>query len=111
MPFDLSSIDWAFVGIQLIGFVAMGLGIGSFQAKRRTTILAVQIVGSLLWCLQFFLLNSPAGLANNAIGILRNTVYSQKEKHAWVNSRLVPAFFILLVLAAIVLLNVGENKT
>ena len=30
------SITWADVGIQAIGFVAMALGILSFQAKSRT---------------------------------------------------------------------------
>ena len=100
MPFDFSAIDWGFWGIQLIGFVAMGLGIGSFQAKRRTTILTIQISGSVLWCLQFFLLNSPAGLINNALGIVRNTVYAQKERWAWVRSAVVPAVFMLLFVGA-----------
>ncbi|MBQ8350421.1 MAG: YgjV family protein [Clostridia bacterium] len=100
MPFDLSTIDWGFVGIQLIGFVAMGLGIGSFQAKRRTTILTIQISASVLWCLQFFLLNSPAGLINNVLGIARNTVYSQKERWVWVRSIFVPIGFMAAFVAA-----------
>lgn len=100
MPFDLSSIDWAFIGIQLIGFVAMGLGIGSYQAKRRTTILTIQMTASVLWCLQFFLLSSPAGLINNALGIVRNTVYTQKERWAWVRSIAVPIVFCVVAIAA-----------
>lgn len=100
MPFDLSTLDWGFIGIQLIGFVAMGMNIFSFQAKRRNTILLIQIAGSILWCLQFSLLASTAGLINNLLGIARNTVYSQKERWAWVSSRAVPCTFILLVIAA-----------
>lgn len=100
MPFDFSTIDFGFIGIQLIGFVAMGLGIFSYQAKRRSTILTIQISASALWCLQFFLLSSWAGLMNNAIGMARNAVYAQKERLSWVRSKAVPFVFILLVIAA-----------
>ena len=99
MPFDLSTLDWGFIGIQLIGFVAMGMNIFSFQAKRRNTILTIQIAGRILWSLQFFLLNSPAGLANNILGLTRNVCYTQKEKYAWARSRILPAVFVVLFAA------------
>ena len=97
---NLSSVQWWAVGIQLIGFIAMGLGIGSYQAKHRTTILIIQSTAGVLWGLQFFLLASPAGLINNVIALARNVLYAQKEKHAWARSLLLPACFILLVIAA-----------
>lgn len=100
MPFDLSALDLGAIGIQLIGFVAMGLGIGSYQAKRRSSILTIQIFSSALWCLQFALLAGWAGLINNALGLVRNAVYTQKERWGWVRTPLAPLVFILLVIAA-----------
>lgn len=100
MPFDFSALDFGFIGIQLIGFVAMGLGIGSYQARRRSTILTIQISASALWCLQFFLLSSWAGLINNALGMVRNAIYTQKGRWAWVRTPFAPLAFIVLVIAA-----------
>ena len=102
MPLDFSAIPWDAVGIQLIGFAAMALAFASYQAKKRTTILTVQILSSTLWALQFFLLGAAAGLANNLIAIVRNAIFAQQEKHAWARARLLPAIFILLYVAAAV---------
>ncbi len=87
------------VFVQLLGFGAMALGIGSYQAKTRRGILFMQLAAAVLWSTQFFFLKSYTGAALNIVSIVRNLVYMQKEKHAWARSKYVPiitaAAFIL----------------
>lgn len=77
--------------VQILGFAAMGLGIGSFQLKTRKGILFMQLVASLLWTTHFFLLGKFTGAALNGVAILRNAVYMQKDRFSWVRSAAVPA--------------------
>ena len=85
--------------VQLLGFGAMALGICSYQAKTRRGILLMQLSAAALWTSQFFFLGKYTGTALNLVLIVRNLVYMQKDKHAWVRSKYVPiitaAAFIL----------------
>lgn len=89
--------------IQLIGFAAMTLGILSYQAKRRNTILLMQMLGSILWSIQFYGLGAYTGMALNAVVILRNTLYAQRGKRAWAECPLLPACIMAAFLLAGVL--------
>ncbi len=88
------SITWADVGIQAIGFVAMALGILSFQAKSRTGILLMQMTAGLIWMTQFLLLGAYTGAFLNVVGAVRNLIYSRKEKVKFLNSPAVPALIM-----------------
>lgn len=99
MAIDLNlSIPWIDIGIQAIGFVAMAVGILSYQAKKRNSILFLQIISSSIWAIQFILLGAYTGAFMNLIGVARNIIYSKKDKISAFNSSLVPiiisAFFI-----------------
>lgn len=98
MPFDFSSPFQIFV--QCVGFAAMAFGIGSYQAKRRGSIIFIQVVGSLLWSAQFLLLGKWTGAILNVLAILRGLCYLKKDK--WnVGMRLwMPILFSLAFLAA-----------
>jgi hypothetical protein len=91
MPFDFSTPFAIFV--QCIGFVAMAFGIGSYQAKKRSTIILIQTAGCLLWATQFILLGQWTGAILNLISILRGVIYAEKEKLAWARTLWVPGFF------------------
>ena len=91
MPFDFSTPFAIFV--QCIGFLAMGIGICSYQAKRRTAILLIQATASLLWSAQFLLLGQWTGAILNILAILRGLVYAKKDQWAWVRSVAVPVGF------------------
>jgi len=87
------------VTAQVVGIMAMGLNIFSFQSKRRNSILIVQLLGSVLWTTHFLLLASPTGAAMNIVAIIRNFLYSQKGKRKWASSPILPAIIIALFIA------------
>lgn len=75
-----NSLAWD-VFVQCVGFAAAGLGIFSFQAKKRRTILLMGAVASMLWMIQFALL--PAGKAGailNIIFAIRTFVFTYRDK-------------------------------
>lgn len=86
--------------VQAVGIIAMIFCIGAFQAKKRNTILLLQMIGMGMWALHFILLGEPAGAAMNGLAVLRAVVYVQREKHEWANSKLVPAAFVVLFIGA-----------
>ena len=98
MPFDFSSPFQIFV--QCVGFAAMAFGIGSYQAKRRSTIILIQTAGCLLWATQFILLGKWTGAILNLISILRGVIYAKKEDLAWAKTLWVPTFFAAVYAAA-----------
>lgn len=86
----LNGISLEDILIQLIGFAAMLLVIISYQAKKRTIILLIQILSSTLWAIQFLLLGGITGAALNILAIIRALIYMQKDKYAWTNSLWLP---------------------
>lgn len=95
--FDFANMTAADVGIQLIGFAAMALGILSYQPKRRVTIILMQTLASVLWTTQFLLLHSIAGAILNGISILRGILYALKDRvpalrRFWLPAVMIAAF-------------------
>ena len=86
--------------IQAIGFVAMAIGILSFQRKKRASIIAFQMTASTLWSLQFLLLGGYTGAIQNALNIARGFVLVQKRKHKWADSYVTLAVIILCFAAS-----------
>ena len=86
--------------VQAIGFVAMALGISSFQRKERNSILTFQMSASVLWMIQFILLGGYTGAMQNAIAIFRAFFYSKKDKWKFVSSYATPALFIAAFVCA-----------
>lgn len=76
------------VTVQIIGFIAMSFGIYSFQLKRRSSIIIAQSVSSVIWTLQLSLLGAYTGAAQNAISVFRGILLANKDKRAWISSRI-----------------------
>lgn len=82
--FDLfHDLTWAGAGVQLLGFVAMGAGVMSFQARRRVAIIALQVAASALWTTQFALLGGTLGALMNGLCILRGAAFASGERWRW----------------------------
>lgn len=60
---------------QTIGFVAMTLGVMSFQAKSSGRILVWQVLANSFWCIHYFLLNAYTGAWLNMLALVRNGTY------------------------------------
>ena len=65
---------------QIIGFVAMGIAIVSFQQKSQRGIILFQLFSSLLWVINFILLGGIVGALLNGVGVFSSLVFGNKEK-------------------------------
>lgn len=65
---------------QIIGFVAMGIAIVSFQQKSQRGIILLQMFSSFLWVINFVLLGGIAGALLNSVGVFRSLVFGNKQK-------------------------------
>ena len=65
---------------QAIGIFAMAFNIWSYQQKQQRYIIALQLLGSLLFSIHFFMLGAYMGGLLNAVGILRAIVFLYKDK-------------------------------
>lgn len=85
---QFSDTTYGVILIQAIGFVAMTFGCLSFQCKKRSSIILVQSLASVIWTLQLSLLGAYTGAAQNAITVFRGILLANKDKHAWISSRI-----------------------
>lgn len=65
---------------QSIGILAMAFNILSYQQKQQKRVIAFQLVGGLLFSVNFFLLGAMVGAILNVVAAVRAVVFLQKEK-------------------------------
>ena len=65
---------------QAVGIVAMVFNILSYQGKRQSTIIALQLVGGALFAVNFFMLNALTGAILNLIAVARAVIFLYKDK-------------------------------
>lgn len=65
---------------QIIGIVAMLFNIFSYQGKRQSTVIAMQLCGAALFAVNFLMLGSVIGGVLNIIGVVRAMVFYFKDK-------------------------------
>ena len=85
--------DWI---IQLIGFVAVALFIASYQIKSNRWLFLLQLLGSLLFCIQFFTLGALSGCLSLVVNILRNALMMKYNDWKWVRKKWCPLIIVLL---------------
>lgn len=86
-----------------IGALALLVLIYSYQGKNRENILIRQLWSSVFFLFHFALLSAWTGVLMNAIVVVRNFVFAQKEKRAWAKSLAWVFFFIALSVGALFL--------
>ena len=87
--------------IQGIGFIAVAAFILSYQIKSNRWPFLLQLIGSALFCLQFFLLDAFSGCLSLAVNILRNALMMKYNDWKWVRRKGCPV--IIAVLFTIIL--------
>ena len=60
---------------QLIGFVASGLLLFSFQQRTHKRIVAMQAFSGFLFAVQYYMLGAYEGMAGNIVGMTRAVAY------------------------------------
>lgn len=87
---------------QAIGIVAALAVNISFQFKKKSTLLLVQLVGNVLFAINFFMLGAYVGGLLNTIAIVRALVYLKKDSLkvpiALVNAAFIVSYFIAYAL-------------
>ena len=86
---------------QVIGFIAVAAFILSYQIKSNRWLFLLQLIGSALFCLQFFLLDAFSGCLSLAVNILRNALMMKYHEWKWVQWKGCP--FIISLLFIIIL--------
>ncbi len=86
------------VFVQTIGGVSLICSLLSFQQKKRSHIMLLQMTASLLFSLQLFLLGAVTGACVDFISFIRTLVFSCRDKHKWANS---PVWLVVFLLAMI----------
>ncbi len=90
---ELTTSDmWA----QGVGTVAAILNVVAFLCKGRQRIVAIHLVGSIVWALHFGLLGAMTGVAMNAGGVLRQYVFLRRSDRLWAMWSGWPWLFIVL---------------
>ena len=65
---------------QIIGYLAVIACVASFQAKKKPLLLFLQTLSTALLCAHYGLIQAWSGLLSNAICLLRNFVYANRDK-------------------------------
>ena len=80
--------------VQAIGFVGVALFIISYQIKSNRALFFCQMMGCLVFCVQFFLLGAYTGALGLSINITRNILLLKSDVWPWARSR--TTLFVLL---------------
>ena len=73
----MTSVEYLAQGI---GIVAMAFNIFSYQGKKQGTVIALQLVGGLLFAINFMLLGAWVGGVLNIIAVVRAVLFLLKDK-------------------------------
>ena len=84
-----SDINWVELIGQCFGIAAFIIAFLAYQAKTSKKLLIVQSGAILCFCIHYALLGAVTGFALNVICLLRNIIFSNKEKRFF-SSRLWP---------------------
>ena len=85
--------------IQAIGFVGVAFFIASYQIKSNRALFVCQLIGCVIFCIQFFILGAYTGAVSLIINIIRNLLLIKIKDWKWVSSK-VTMFVILAMLLA-----------
>ena len=95
---------------QSLGIMAFLIAVLSFQSKTQRRIVCMQMVASLCFTIQYFILGVTCGCILNGIAFFRAFVYSFRSTHKWASSvAWLYVFSILIVLGGIYSAIDGEG--
>lgn len=86
--------------MQLIGFVGVAFFIISYQIKSNRALFLFQLIGCIIFCIQFFIMGAYTGALSLVVNIIRNLLLLKVKDWSWVKSKVTLAC-IIVVLAVI----------
>ena len=91
----LSAVNECFV--QGIGFIGVALFIVSYQIKSNRALFLCQMLGCIVFCIQFFIMGAYTGAISLIVNIIRNVLLLKSNVWKWAKSKNT-LYFILLLL-------------
>ena len=86
------------LAIQAIGFVGVAFFIASYQIKSNKALFMCQMIGCIIFCVQFFILGAYTGAISLIINIIRNLLLVKRKDWKWVDRR--STMLVILALLA-----------
>lgn len=93
------NINWVELIGQFLGIVAVILGFVTYQMKSPKALLIVNLITCGVFCVHYLLIGAISGAVMNGIGILRNLVYTNRDKKVF-SSPVWPFVFAAVMLVA-----------
>lgn len=84
--------------IQGIGFLGVALFIISYQIRSNRALFLCQLIGCIVFCIQFFLMGAYTGAISLIINIARNLLLLKSNDWKWAKSQVALAVIIVLLL-------------
>ena len=94
---------------QIIGIFAMVANVAAYQFKNRRNVILCQLVGSVLFAVNMFMLDALMGGLLNIVGIMRAIVYINKDRLK-IPVKLVNGIFMALYLSSYILVFAAFGK-
>ena len=74
--------------VQGIGFVGVALFIVSYQIKSNRALFLCQMLGCIVFCLQFFIMGAYKGAISLIVNIIRNVLLLKSNDWKWAKSKM-----------------------
>lgn len=87
---------------QVLGVVAIALGVLSYQMKTRRGLVTVQLLTTITFVIHYFLIGAWSGMALNAVSTLRNIIFMHIEKRGGSCGKLSVVFAVIMGVVGIV---------
>ena len=84
--------------IQAIGFLGLAFYLSSYQFKSNRTLFTFQMLGSLMFALQFVLLDAASGCLSLILNAARSILLMKYNDWPWVRRKALPLLFCVLYL-------------
>lgn len=84
--------------IQGVGFLGVALFIISYQIRSNRALFLCQLMGCIVFCVQFFLMGAYTGAISLIVNIARNLLLLKSNDWEWAKSKVTLAVIIVLLL-------------
>lgn len=96
------NIDWIMLIGQILGVVAVILGFITYQMRGPKALLIVNMITCGVFCAHYLLIGAISGFVLNAVGMVRNIVYTNRDKKIFAHPAWPFIFAGIMLIAGIV---------
>lgn len=95
------NLDLAILIGQALGVVAVILGFITYQMRSQKALLVVNMITCAVFCAHYLLIGAISGFALNAVGFVRNIVYTNRDKKIFASPAWPYVFGVIMLIAGI----------